>query len=863
MFRRVVIHLVFLLLSNYFIIIKAESIADDIRRINSQISSLNNEENLKFMLNNGGIFNCGNTYCSQISFIQSQTKKNQIQKFPQINIINSNTALDLSNIVIVKIFSKYNFASDSSNYNSGLKSISTIKYFNLYLFEDDKIIDTISPSSVGYNNLLVYLPLYLSDSIKNKILSISGQNPDSDLEDLKDYDIFDPESKFYNDICNPITFSVSSEDVDGVDSLKNLDITLQQRKKYYFPGNLFLCPSGCSYYGIDKTTISSVCECNEEYFTNILYGENIENEEYTSFNFDEKDFYNSKKDTYFSLNTLKCLKLPFTSSGFKNNYAAIGVIIIAIVVILCFLILIFIGKEHLIFVLELLSNSIPKKNKIFMNDIIEIKNNEKYNKQIISKPENDVLLSNHEMMVSHSPYGRKNKKRKSSKINNKKNEYKSDDKDKKNPPKKKYSLIGDGVMDFGGNRSQMRNIMEEFNKEEEKKEEEKKEEEKKEEIKEEPPQVVNIVNDNQEEILKLREEYEKQLAKLKEKNEKDMKKLEQEKDKKIQKLQNDLENLKNSQVKQVATNNNNNIYKTNDKEVNTLLVSVPLNSLFTEQELNSMDLNQSLNYDKRGFFQIYFSFINMKQPLFYLFNYYTKNKNNNFRIKFNSLRIIIFCYEIMIYLFLYSTFFGSKSITKIFFGTFNFGKKCALGLILAPFCMIIKSVMYYFIYNPLNKRIILVKLKCYSYFIFEKNKVSNDELDGITPINNNENNQIILQNNDNNNEKFGEKQIYQRDNLNNEFIDNVQELIDYFQKKFFLFFGISIIVMFFEWCVVSSFCSVYKNSQIEFFASILVGYLFANIYAFIYCFIPTALRYFALKKNSDLLFKIAEVAKII
>ena len=308
---------------------------------------------------------------------------------------------------------------------------------------------------------------------------------------------------------------------------------------------------------------------------------------------------------------------------------------------------------------------------------------------------------------------------------------------------------------------------------------------------------------------------------------------------------------------------NNNIYKTNDKEANTLLVSVPLNSLFTEQELNSMDLNQSLNYDKRGFFQIYFSFINMKQPLFYLFNYYTKNKNNNFRIKFNSLRIIIFCYEIMIYLFLYSTFFGSKSITKIFFGTFNFGKKCAFGLILAPFCMIIKSVMYYFIYNPLNKRIILVKLKCYSYFIFEKNKVSNDELDGITPINNNENNQIILQNNDNNNEKFVEKQINQRDNLNNEFIDNVQELIDNFTKKFFLFFGISILVMFFEWCVVSSFCSVYKNSQIEFFASVLVGYLFANIYAFIYCFIPTALRYYALKKNSDLLFKIAEVAKII
>ena len=28
-------------------------------------------------------------------------------------------------------------------------------------------------------------------------------------------------------------------------------------------------------------------------------------------------------EIYFSLNTLKCLKLPFTSIGFKNNYGSI------------------------------------------------------------------------------------------------------------------------------------------------------------------------------------------------------------------------------------------------------------------------------------------------------------------------------------------------------------------------------------------------------------------------------------------------------------------------------------------------------------------------------------------------------------
>ena len=102
-----------------------------------------------------------------------------------------------------------------------------------------------------------------------------------------------------------------------------------------------------------------------------------------------------------------------------------------------------------------------------------------------------------------------------------------------------------------------------------------------------------------------------------------------------------------------------------------------------------------------------------------------------------------------------------------------------------------------------------------------------------------------------------------KENLNNEFIGFVQDLIDSLKLKFLIFFTASILVMFFEWCVISSFCSVYKNSQIEYFISIIICYLFSNIYAFIYCFIPSSLRYFALKMNSSLLFKIAEIAKLI
>ncbi len=290
----------FILLLYQFILINTEDIEDLKLAIASQIESLNSNSNIQNLLKDGGIFNCDSTYCSQISLISGQSKKNQIQKFPQINFIND----DSNQYIITKIFLKHNFPLDSTNYKSGIKGISDIIYTKFYSYEENEISLTSINHSTFANNLLVYLPLYISDSLKNKILSISGQNPDSGYEDWINYDIFDPKSKIYTDICYPLTFSFSAENnINDKDSFKNFDITLEQRKKHFFPGNLQLCPEGCTYNGIEKDTISSVCECNEEYFYN-LQGEynSDEHEEYISFNFNDKDFYNSGKDVYFSMN---------------------------------------------------------------------------------------------------------------------------------------------------------------------------------------------------------------------------------------------------------------------------------------------------------------------------------------------------------------------------------------------------------------------------------------------------------------------------------------------------------------------------------------------------------------------------------
>ena len=61
----------FLLLCLNVMLIKSQEISDIRRKIQIQVRKLNSKENLREYLNNGGIFDCDNTYCTQISLINS------------------------------------------------------------------------------------------------------------------------------------------------------------------------------------------------------------------------------------------------------------------------------------------------------------------------------------------------------------------------------------------------------------------------------------------------------------------------------------------------------------------------------------------------------------------------------------------------------------------------------------------------------------------------------------------------------------------------------------------------------------------------------------------------------------------------
>lgn len=727
------------------VLIKSEQINDIRRRIQNQIRKLNSRDNLEQYLDKGGIFDCDNTYCTQISLINSQYIDNQVQKFPQILFSKTET-----NKVVVKIFKKHKFSETSNNFNAGISAISDIVFFNLYDFVD-QIISTepINLINSNYNYLRVYLPLYTTDTLKNKILSVSGQNPSNDFEDLMNYDIFNPNSKFYNDLCSTMTFTILPEDINSQESVKNLDITLEQRKKYYFPGELELCPNSCSYIGIDKTTLSSICECSFTFF------ETSEHYKYNSFYIDEKDFYESDKDIYFSMDTLKCLKLPFTSKGAKNNYGFFIIIFLALVLIICFVLLTQFGKKYIIKVFKSLTTyNIKLDQQKIKNDVIVLKHDE-LNGKIKANPP-------------------------------KSGENESEEKEGKD------IIFSDNPLNLNANKNDA--------------------------LKNENEIKINDINNQ---------------SPIEQKNE--------------EKLNNNNENkgAENIQENNMISVENMNEIQDNEKTIDALLL--------TEQEMNSMNYEQSLIYDnRRSFCKIYISFLNMKQPLFFLFNYYPKREEKKCQIKLNSLKIIIFCYEILVYLFIYSSFFGSKNISKIYLGTFNFGKKCVFGIIIALFAMIIKSVIYFCIYdNILNREIIEAKIKCMNLLIPEQinvNKISKY---------NRESGDIIIKDEEKNSKNKEKKNTIQ------DFDNLIKDLLDYLQNKFIIFIIATILVLFFEWCLVSSFCSVYKNSQIEFFSSILVSYFFANIISFVYCLIPSFLRYYALKMKSSTYFLIAKITRII
>ena len=1287
-------------------------IKSKISQLITNFNSKTEQERIKLISNKGGITHTEDGYGIQISLIgnQSYTDSQNI-KFPQVNITEDckNTIKEkynnASDVIVTKLFTTFPLDENTVNYKVGITEFTDVLYYQFFPFINNVIENTkpIDISSTCGEDIIIFAPLYIDEMLKNKFVAVAGQNPKNDIKKLRDYDIFDPNAKIYKDICYPLTFSYASENIITKDSFKNYDITLEQRKKYYFPGNLMLCPEDCTYLGTDKDTVSTMCQC-EFYNKYTLTGTEITSHKtYTSFTYDEKKFNKTKKDNYFSMDTLKCIKLPFTKSGFKGNYGSIIMIALICIVFLSFLILLISGKYHLLSVLELLYNSNIKsmnyiKNQNFGNQIpfdvrsnnyllnsqrgittngllmsnilsgsnymqnnalnksnpirvgkktnssksgIQIVNKNALNK---NKPQKDLIkvdeVKENDFESERNSFGKDktginsmniksdlgntknsdkmNNSNQNQKLNlNTKNEEKNqpkkeesnkslseeedeqgddeisnedkdnknnsqnnvqnnsqkkeenndkrseqnqsndnDDKNKKedkddkdeskdedeesdeegeedddskaNPPKKKngttklgknnsngnndngmngnentkkrkksktpieialnvkelrdmmlqsmpketnnanengktsqpppqnnpspsqnngfnfnpfmnpFSLIPPPYPNYNYNNNnntknedtirkeyeekarqreleyqkerelaeirekQRRKELEELyekdlkrqrdleyererrqrddllrnydknyrdrdrdrdndyydkDKDDQLKREREKLNQQNEEIKKLREKMEKEYNDKQyqdrekdlqlqkelskikdqqrdkeiefeKELLKqkelLKEQYEKEKKEIIEKKDREIQLLREEKDREIQRLKEDKdrelkymkedmdrekktqqEKIKrkekefkkekqkikemqkltsnsffanginaNSTMQQQIMEINNNLYKS--EKIDSPQIVVPIDSIFTDQELNAMDFNNSCIYDKRTLCQTYFSYINRKQPLFFLFNYNSSSSSSisTFQINYKSVKFIIFCVELMIYMFFYATFFGSKSITSIYLGKFNFRKKCIFGIIITPFCMIVKSIIHHFIYDKMNVKIAEIKMRCYTNFIVgrkpeeikvnefkdfweseeeQKNNEKEERKEEMADI------QEIEDDNLPEEEKARRKEKYEKRKLKT----LIKELIELFKKKIFISAIIMLFVLFFMWIYISAFCAVYKNSQLVFFVNILISFGFANLIPFVYCLVPTIFRQDGVKEQSRFAFFLSQIFQII
>ena len=81
--------------------------------------------------------------------------------------------------------------------------------------------------------------------------------------------------------------------------------------------------------------------------------------------------------------------------------------------------------------------------------------------------------------------------------------------------------------------------------------------------------------------------------------------------------------------------------------------------------------------------------------------------------------------------------------------------------------------------------------------------------------------------------------------------------------KLILFFVISILILILFWYYISSFCAVYKNTQIYLIKNVLISYIISLIYPFITNLLPGIFRIPSLKRKSgECLYKLSQIIQL-
>ena len=210
---------------------------------------------------------------------------------------------------------------------------------------------------------------------------------------------------------------------------------------------------------------------------------------------------------------------------------------------------------------------------------------------------------------------------------------------------------------------------------------------------------------------------------------------------------------------------------------------------FNNNELNSMDYKEALQYDHRSFFSYYFALLKSKHIIITLI----ENKDYNSRAIKIFLIFLNFasCYAIN------ALFFDDDTMHKIYEDKGNYNFLSQLPQI------IYSTIIGYFFDNILN-------------FL----ALSEDDIISL-------------------------KQEKEIENLDSK----KRDILKILKTKFIIFFIFSFLLLSFFWYYTTCFCAVYKNTQIHLLKDSLISFATSMGTPFIVCFFTTIFRIWALKKK--------------
>ncbi len=228
---------------------------------------------------------------------------------------------------------------------------------------------------------------------------------------------------------------------------------------------------------------------------------------------------------------------------------------------------------------------------------------------------------------------------------------------------------------------------------------------------------------------------------------------------------------------------------------------------YNEEELNSLDYNKAIIYDKRTYFQYYWFLIKSKQLI--LFTFVLNNDYNIFNIK---LSLLLFSFSL--YFTVSALFFEDKTMHKIYESKGNL-----------DFLLRIPNILY----STIISSVITMIIKFLA--------LSNKDILKIKQIKNKE-----------------------------KALKESTKLLSILKIKLNLFFMLCFLFLTFFWYFISAFCAVYENTQKILIKNTMSSFGLSLLYPFGLNLLPGIFRIPSLrteKKNLGCLYKFSKIVAII